>query len=61
MTSNELLNIIRAEERHEFSIMELYSEIFGEDSRTLAVQKGRWQSLYLLIKQLEELVEPNNE
>lgn len=28
MTSKELLNIIREEERHEFSIMELYSEIF---------------------------------
>ena len=56
MTSKELLNIIIEEERHEFSIMELYSEIFGEDSRTLSVQKGRWQSLYLLIKQLEEMV-----
>lgn len=31
-------------------------KFFGEDSRTLAVQNGRWQSLYLLIKQLEEMV-----
>lgn len=55
MTSKELLNIIREEERHEFSVMELYKEIFGDSSRILAVQKGRWQSLYLLIKKLEEM------
>lgn len=61
MTSKELLNIIREEERHEFSVMEPYKEIFGEDSRTLAVQKGRWQSLFMLIKQLEAMEELNNE
>lgn len=61
MTSKELLNIIREEERHEFSVMELYNEILGEDSRTLAVQKGRWQSLFMLIKQLEAMEELNNE
>ena len=55
MTSKELLNIIRAEEIQEFSKMELYREIFGEGSTTLAVQEGRWQSLYLLIKKLEKL------
>ena len=58
MTSKELLNIIRAEEIQEFSIMELYREIFGEDSTILATQKGRWQALYLLIKKLEKMEEP---
>ena len=61
MTSKELLKIIREEERKEFSTMELYSEIFGEDSTILAIQKGRWQALYLLIKMLEKMEEPNNE
>ena len=61
MTSKELLNIIREEEIQEFSIMELYKEIFGEGSTTLARQEGRWQALYLLIKKLEKMEEPNNE
>ena len=61
MTSKELLKIIREEERQEFFTMELYREIFGEGSTTLAVQAGRWQALYLLIKKLEKMEEPNNE
>ena len=61
MTSKELLNIIREEEKHEFSIMGLYREIFGEGSRHLAVQSGRWQSLYCLIGKLEEMEKQTNE
>ena len=61
MTSKELLNIIRAEEIQEFYTMEQYREIFGEDSTILAMQKGRWHALYLLIKKLEKMEEPNNE
>lgn len=61
MTSKELLNIIRAEEKQYFSKMELYREIFGEGSTILDIQKGRWQALYLLIKKLEKMEEPNNE
>ena len=57
MTSKELLKIIREEERQEFFTMELYREIFGEDSTILATQTGRWHTLYLLINKLEKMEE----
>lgn len=61
MTSKEILNIIREDEELEFFRTEVYAKIFGNDSVALSIQQGRWISLYLLLKKLEEMEYSNNE
>ena len=36
------------------ALMQIYRKYYEKDSIPLAVQEGRWQALYLLIKKLEK-------